>query len=114
LNKFKSSRNDSPDRDDPEGYHHIFPRAFLKTQGVADSKANSVCNFCYLPADANKKISRKAPSDYIFNIVPSTNRHLILQSNLMPIDLDVYLKDDYEAFLTKRARLVVERLASMV
>ena len=95
-------------------YHHIFPRAFLKELGTADTKVGSICNFCYLPSDSNKKISRRAPSDYIFNIVPSAQQHRILQSNLMPIDLDIYLKDDYDAFLSKRASLALERLAAMV
>jgi hypothetical protein len=95
-------------------YHHIFPKAHLKEQGVPDTKIGSICNFCYLPADSNKKISRRAPSDYVFNLVPSAQQHLILQSNLMPIDLDLYLKDDYDSFLSKRASLVLERLSSMV
>ncbi|HVO60495.1 MAG TPA: DUF262 domain-containing protein [Terriglobales bacterium] len=95
-------------------YHHIFPRAFLKERGIPDTKIGSICNFCYLPSDSNKKISKRAPSDYIFNIVPSGQRHLILQSNLMPIDLDIYLKDDYDAFLSKRASLALEHLTAMV
>ena len=95
-------------------YHHIFPRAFLKERDVPPNKINSVCNFCYLPADSNKKISRRAPSDYVFNVVPNTQQHLILQSNLMPVDMDLYLNDDYDTFLSKRATLTLSRLTSMV
>lgn len=95
-------------------YHHIFPKAHLKERGVPEAKIGSICNFCYLPSDSNKKISRRAPSDYIFNLVPASEQHRILQSNLMPIDLDLYLKDDYDSFLLKRATLVLDRLSSMV
>jgi hypothetical protein len=95
-------------------YHHIFPRAFLLGRGVPSTKINSLCNFCYLPSDSNKKISRRAPSDYMFNLVPAAQRHLILQSNLMPVDLDLYLHDDFDAFLLKRAALTLGCLASMV
>jgi hypothetical protein len=48
-------------------YHHIFSRAFLKKRGVATDKINALCNFCFLPAGSNKKISQRQPSDYIFN-----------------------------------------------
>ncbi|CAN5708946.1 DUF262 domain-containing protein [soil metagenome] len=41
-------------------YHHIFPNAFLKKQGFPPGKIFSLANFCFLPADSNKKISKKA------------------------------------------------------
>jgi hypothetical protein len=45
-------------------YHHVFPRAFLNKRGLSTEKMNTTMNFCFLPADSNKKISRKEPSDY--------------------------------------------------
>ncbi len=47
-------------------FHHIFPRTFLKNKGVETEKINSLCNFSFIPADSNKTISGKSPSDYIF------------------------------------------------
>ena len=94
-------------------YHHIFPRAFLKTRGLAAEKINSICNFCFLPADSNKKISKKEPADYIFKIVPSTSYQKILESNIMPLKKDIYKENDYDAFLKERAGLVLAFLDSL-
>lgn len=87
-------------------YHHIFPQAFLKKRAVATDKINALCNFCFLPAGSNKKISQKQPSDYIFNLVPDSNRKQILESNIMPLRMEVYADDNYEEFISKRAELV--------
>jgi hypothetical protein len=46
-------------------YHHIFPQAFLKERTVPSERISSLCNFCMLSADSNKKISKKSPSVYV-------------------------------------------------
>lgn len=51
-------------------FHHIFPNAFLKKQGFPHTKIFSLVNFCFLPANSNKKISKKSPSDYFFSLIP--------------------------------------------
>lgn len=95
-------------------YHHIFPRAFLKRRGFPTDKINALCNFCFLPAGANKKISSKQPSNYIFKIVPDPNRKQILESNLMPLRMEVYTDDNYTEFLSMRADLVGQFVDSLV
>ena len=95
-------------------YHHIFPRTFLKNKGLATNEINSICNFCFLSADANKKISNKAPSDYFFNVIPQEEYSKILESNLMPLKKSIYESDDYEAFLKERARLTIQFLDKLL
>jgi len=95
-------------------YHHIFPRAFLKTKGMEINEIKSLCNFCFLPADSNKTISGKAPSDYIFNVVPSRAYSRILNSNLMPLRKEIYQKNQYGIFLGKRAELILQYLDSKI
>ena len=95
-------------------YHHIFPRTFLKNKGVETEKINSLCNFSFLPADANKTISAKSPSDYIFNVTPSSAYSEILDSNLMPLRKEIYQKDQYDTFLEERARLIIQYLDSLI
>jgi len=92
-------------------YHHVFPRAFLKDKGIDVDKINSVCNFCFLPSDSNKKISRKAPSDYIFSLVPPLLYDRIMSSNLLPLERELYEKDDFDLFLKRRAEVVLGFLA---
>jgi hypothetical protein len=95
-------------------YHHVFPRAFLKKRGVAVDKMNALCNFCFLPAGSNKKISQRPPSDYIFNLVPEKDRKEILESNLMPLRMEIYTQDDYEQFISMRADLISQFVDSLV
>ncbi len=95
-------------------YHHIFPRNYLKSKGLETDKINSLCNFCFLPSDSNKKISNKTPSDYIFSVIPEKRFLAILESNLMPIKKEIYQKDNYDEFLSQRAKKIVEYLDSQL
>lgn len=91
-------------------YHHIFPNAFLKKQGFPHGKIFSLANFCFLPADSNKKISKKSPSDYFFNLIPQDEFNTILGSNLIPLKKELYQKDNYNDFLLKRAELIINEI----
>ena len=91
-------------------YHHIFPNAFLKKQGFPYAKIFSLINFCFLPADSNKKISQKKPSEYFFKLIPQDEFNSILTSNLIPLKKELYQSDNYNDFLTKRAELIVTEL----
>lgn len=91
-------------------YHHIFPNAFLKKQGHSSDKIFSLVNFCFLPSESNKQISRKAPSDYFFNLIPQNKFSDILESNLIPIKKDIYQRNDFIEFLKKRAELAINKL----
>jgi len=95
-------------------YHHIFPRTFLKEKGVDQQEINSICNFCILPSDANKQIGAKAPSDYMFQMVPEKDFSSILESNLMPLKKHVYEKNDYQTFLKLRAQLIIQFLDKLL
>lgn len=94
-------------------YHHVFPNSFLSKRGEPKSRRFTVVNFCFLPADSNKKISSKSPSDYFANIVPASNKAEILKSNLLPTDEDIYTKDDYDSFLEKRVSLLLSAISEL-
>jgi hypothetical protein len=94
-------------------YHHVFPNSFLSKKGEKKEKRFTVVNFCFLPADSNKKISSKSPSDYFENVIPSANRTDILNSNLLPVDADIYSKDDFDAFLEKRSSLLLLAISNL-
>jgi len=91
-------------------YHHIFPRAYLKKREVLPEKINSLCNFCFLTADSNKKISAKSPSEYFAELIPPPQFLKILESNLMPFNKEIYEKNDYEKFLVQRSQLIMSFL----
>lgn len=91
-------------------YHHIFPNAFLKKQGFPQAKIFSLANFTFLPADSNKKISSKKPSEYFATIIPQAEFSEILKSNLIPLKRELYEDNNYNDFLQKRAEIVISEI----
>jgi hypothetical protein len=91
-------------------YHHVFPDAHLERTGVSRDKINSLCNFCLLPADANKIISDIAPSEYFTKIIPKAKYKDILQSNLLPLTQEIYSKNEYDKFLDERSQKILESI----
>jgi hypothetical protein len=95
-------------------YHHIFPKDFLKSKGVDQEKINSLCNFCILPAASNKLVSNRSPSDYFKNIIPKSEFQEILESNIIPIKVSIYDKNDYDLFLNERSNKIMEYIDSLL
>ena len=95
-------------------YHHIFPKKFLESKGITIDAINLLCNFTFLPADSNKLISAKAPSDYFFNIVPPAHFEPILESNLIEPEKSIFSKDNYDAFLQSRAKKIMEYIKFLI
>lgn len=46
-------------------WHHFFPRAFMKAQGITDERVHWFGNIVVLDAKANRTISAKAPREYL-------------------------------------------------
>jgi hypothetical protein len=93
-------------------YHHFFPRDFLVGKGVSTRKANLLANFVMLTAESNKKISNRAPSDYLKDVEAALGEHLkvALESNLVSDAAYAAAKmDDYDAFLQERAKTIYMR-----
>ena len=87
--------------------HHIFPRAFIKRK-MKDKNPDLLMNFCFIPAELNKEILDKNPSDYIKHYQeenPDFNE--VLESHLIP-GIDHLLDDDYENFIEARIKLIDE------
>ncbi|MCD4841533.1 MAG: hypothetical protein K8R08_05945 [Methanosarcinales archaeon] len=91
-------------------YHHIFPESFLKSRALSKDKIFCVVNFCFLSSESNKIISKKSPSDYFNSIVPQDDFNSILESNIIPIDRNIYKNDNYDSFLEKRSNLIITKL----
>jgi hypothetical protein len=93
--------------------HHIFPKNFLKKKRYVED-VHRLPNFCFLPADLNKRIKDRAPSDY-FSEFSGNNRadggnlhfELAMRSHLIPSGPDSPIwDDDYDEFLQRRAELL--------
>jgi len=91
-------------------YHHVFPQAHLKAKSVQHDDIFCVLNFCFLSSDSNKAISKKSPSEYFETLVPQKCFVDILSSNILPINKTIYQKDDYKAFIDRRASEVISKI----
>jgi hypothetical protein len=92
--------------------HHIFPQAFLRGQGSVETELHALPNFCFLPAELNRRISDSRPSVY-FPELNEENQHFsdALDTHLIPYGDGCGLKeDDYPRFLTARAELILQEI----
>lgn len=101
--------------------HHIFPRAYLKRNGVdSKTKYNQVANYIYLDAQGNKAIGDDAPCVYFTRakqqcetkevVIGNISDTELLASNLaencIPANIDTMDVSSYDAFLIERRKLM--------
>ncbi len=101
--------------------HHIFPRAYLKSNGVDNkTKYNQVANYIYLDTQVNKAISDDAPCVYFMrakqqcvtkeivlgNISDAELLAINLAENCIPDGIDTMDVSSYDAFLLERRKMM--------
>jgi hypothetical protein len=96
-----------------KNYHHFFPRAYLKQEGIPDWQANVILNITIVDDYLNKrKIGANAPSKYM-RIFERKNADLIETMKTHLIDnLERYgiWEDDYSKFIEQRGKRVVAEI----
>lgn len=101
--------------------HHIFPRAYLKSNGIDNkTKYNQVANYIYLDTQVNKAISDDAPCVYfskvkqqckteeikLGNISDATLLASNLAENCIPDNIDTMDVNSYDTFLFERRKMM--------
>ena len=101
--------------------HHIFPRAYLKKNGVENrARYNQVANYIYLDTQVNKAIGEQAPCEYfgkvlrqcetkepvLGNIVDPALLAANLEENCIPQAVHQMDFTQYEEFLSQRRKLM--------
>lgn len=90
-------------------FHHIFPKAYLRTFGgrYNDEWINCLANFSILSRTDNNKIKDQAPSEYRIEM-PSNQQTLdnILKSHCCPTNM---FSDDYDSFIKSRSELLLQK-----
>lgn len=101
--------------------HHIFPRAYLKKNGIdIKTKYNQVANFTYLDTQVNKAIGENAPNIYfgkilsqcksgkieIGNINSEEDLYKNLEENCIPKEIVNMTVKDYDEYLFERRKLM--------
>ena len=104
--------------------HHLFPKDYLKKNGLDRSEYNQIANYVYMQSEINIQVGNKPPKDY-FEIVKSqmivnnqqvsglaTEQHLLdnLKMNCVPIEIQQMSIDNYNDFLTKRRKLMANKI----
>jgi hypothetical protein len=92
-------------------FHHIFPKAYLKTQGYNNSKIDANTNICMLNLGNNRAISDTKPSIYFKEICDNlgSNKFEVLKSQLISVEAyKAALNDDFNTFCNERSISIQE------
>lgn len=108
--------NDWLKRGNSKNYHHFFPKAYLKKQGIADVEINHIANITIVDDFLNKRLIRdRAPANYMHDFEkenPDLDR--TMKSHLIQLDSYGIWENDYENFLRKRCSAISRELSKRV
>jgi len=104
--------------------HHLFPKDYLKKNGLERGQYNQVANYVYMQSEINIKVGNKAPKEYFDQIQNqfegnnktvsglSSNQDLVanLSANCVPDEIIDMSVDDYSGFLEKRRFLMAQKI----
>ena len=93
-------------------FHHIYPKAFLATQGIPFHQSNIIANVCLLTSADNRSISDESPASYMTKI-PASQRDGIADGALIPRPMLDGSKT-YADFVKERAKRLSEVAQSLV
>lgn len=104
--------------------HHLFPKDYLKKNGLDSKKYNQIANYVYMQSEINIKVGNKPPKDY-FEILKtqilndnqqvsgiSDEQQLLdnLKMNCVPMEIQKMSIDDYNDFLNLRRKLMAIKI----
>jgi len=104
--------------------HHLFPREYLKKQGMLRGQYNQVANYVYTLSEINIKIGKKAPNEYFneiknqiesgdFKYTGITQIEELLQNmkeNCIPHSIFDMTHHDYQDFVEARRVLIADKI----
>lgn len=95
-------------------YHHIFPKAFLKSSGITNIDIHA--NICLLNLGNNRTISDSRPSVYFKQLeeLLGDNLEAVLMSNFINMDaFQAAIDEDYDRFIKIRSALLIAHAKKM-
>ena len=105
--------------------HHIFPKEYLKQNGVTDkSLYNQVANYVYLDTSINIAIGKRSPADYFKAVLEQAHGGIAsigtianesdfwddLDVNCIPKSIINMESGDYQGFLLTRRKLMAKKI----
>jgi len=105
--------------------HHVFPKSYLKKQGLQKGRYNQIANYVYMQTEINIRIGDKPPNHYLSQVRKQaasgkvhlsgidTEAELIenLRCHCIPesiFDMDI---ECYESFLDSRRKLMATKIS---
>jgi len=104
--------------------HHIFPKEYLKKNGLEKSDYNQVANYAYMQSEINIRIGSKSPKEYLAGVNEQCNggdlkygridsKDALLANfrmNAIPESVFEMELPEYEEFLAQRRRLMAAKM----
>ena len=104
--------------------HHIFPKEYLKKNGLKKSEYNQIANYVYMQSEINIKIGDKSPKIYFEELEKQCNGNKLLYGgiddlkkldenlvmNCIPISVKKMEIQNYAEFLKQRRQLMAEKI----
>ena len=92
--------------------HHIFPKAYLRRNGVSARDANNMGNIAFQTRETNREIGAKPPVDYMPAV--ATSWPGALESQWIPMDQELWKVENYHQFLEARQHLLAGSANTML
>lgn len=104
--------------------HHLFPKDYLRKNGLERGKYNQIANYVYMQSEINIKVGNKPPKDY-FGLIKkqieddnklvsgiSSQKELFdnLNSNCIPHEILKMDIENYNQFLILRRKLMSQKI----
>jgi hypothetical protein len=104
--------------------HHIFPKDYLKKQGMSKGLYNQIANYVIAQSEINIAIGNRAPSIYFDDIAKQCNHGqrkygAIIELSELKENLNMHCipepilniqTDDYEGFLKERRKMMANKI----
>ncbi|MFU6432262.1 DUF262 domain-containing protein [Pseudomonas aeruginosa] len=93
-------------------FHHIFPKAILKTSFTA-READDIANLAFIGGKTNRAISDKAPAVYLPPLVDQLGEPAF-SAQCIPVEASLLEVESYKAFLLERRKRIATALNTFV
>jgi hypothetical protein len=104
--------------------HHLFPKDYLRKNGLERGKYNQIANYVYMQSEINIKVGNKPPKNYfeLINKQIKDDNKLVsgisnqtellenLKSNCVPESIMNMEIEDYQEFLIQRRKLMAQKI----
>lgn len=104
--------------------HHVFPKNYLKKNGLSRGRYNQIANYVYMQQDINIQVSNRAPEVYFNEVLEQCKTGMTkyggitsqeelgtnLAQNCIPESVFNMTAEDYPEFLEERRKLMAKKL----